>query len=107
MIYKFFDKKSTGSGVANNDIKQNIKLDKELHKPIIRNFKIRTVYSRSKDNIQGADLADMQLLSIFNNGFRFLLRVTDIYSKYAWTVPLKAKKGVSIVNAFQKNFKRI
>ena len=38
MVYKFFDKKSTGSGVANNDIKQNLQLAKELHKPIIRKF---------------------------------------------------------------------
>ena len=43
----------------------------------------------------------MQLISKFNKGFRFLLCVIDIYSKYAWVVPLKDKKGVSIVNAFQ------
>ena len=39
---------------------------------------------------------------MFNKGFRFLLCVIDIFSKYAWVVPLKDKKGVSIVNAFQK-----
>ena len=50
----------------------------------------------------GADLADMQLISKFNKGFRFLLCVIDIFSKYAWVVPLKDKKGVSIVDAFQK-----
>ena len=44
----------------------------------------------------------MQLISKFNIGFRFLLCVIDIFSKYAWVVPLKDKKGVSIVNAFQK-----
>ena len=38
MVYKFFDKKSTGSGIANNEIKQNLQLAKELHKPIIRNL---------------------------------------------------------------------
>ena len=43
----------------------------------------------------------MQLISKFNKGFRFLLCVIDIYSKYAWVVPLKDKKGVSTVNAFQ------
>ena len=43
----------------------------------------------------------MQLISKFNKGFRFLLCVIDIYSKYAWVVPLKDKKGVNIVNAFQ------
>ena len=43
----------------------------------------------------------MQLISKFNKGFRFLLCVIDIYRKYAWAVPLKDKKGVSVVNAFQ------
>ena len=104
MAYKSFDKKSTGSGV-NNEIKQKIQLAKKLHKPIIRNFKKRTVYSRFKNKILGADLADMQLLSKFNKGFRFLLCVIDIYSKYAWVIPLKKKKSLSIVNAFQKILK--
>ena len=49
----------------------------------------------------------MQLISKFNKGFRFLLCVIDIYSKYAWVVPLKDKKGISIVNAFQSIFKEI
>ena len=44
----------------------------------------------------------MQLISKFNKGIRFLLFVIDIYSNYAWVVPLKDKKGVTIVNAFQK-----
>ena len=77
-------------------------LAEELHKPIIRKFKKRTVYSRSKDNIWGADLADLQLISKFNKGFIFLLCVIDIFSKYAWVIPLKDKKGVTITNAFQK-----
>ena len=49
----------------------------------------------------GADLADMQLISNFNKGYAFLLCVIDIFSKYSWVVPLKDKKGLSIVNAFQ------
>ena len=60
------------------------------------------MYSAFKDNIWGADLADMQLISKFNKGFRFLLCVIDIFGKYTWVVPLKDKKGVSIVNVFQK-----
>ena len=43
----------------------------------------------------------MQWISKFNKGFRILLSVTDIYSKYTWVVPLKDKKDVTIVNAFQ------
>ena len=73
MVDKFFDKKSKGSGIANNKIKQNLQLAEELHKPIIRKFKKRKVYSGFRDNIWGADLADMQLISKFNKGFRFLL----------------------------------
>ena len=58
------------------------------------------MYSSFKDNVWGVDLADMQLLSKFNKGFRFLLCVIDIFSKYAWVIPLKDKKDISIVNAF-------
>ena len=90
---------------ANKSAFNNKKLAEGLNKPIIRKIKRRTVYSGFKDNIWGADLADMQLISKFNKGFRFLLCVIDIFSKYAWVVPLKDKKGASIVNAFQKILK--
>ena len=106
MVYQFLVKKNPkGSGIK-NEIKQNEQLTEELHKPIIRNFKKRKEYSAFKDNIWAADLADMQLTSKFNKGSRFLLCVIDIHSKYAWVLPLKDKKGVSIVNAFQSIFKK-
>ena len=105
MVYKFFDKKSKGSGVANNRIKQNLQLVKELHKPIIRDFKKRTVYSGFKDNIWGVDVADMQSPSKYNKGIKYLLCASDFFSKYAWVVPIKCKKGVSIVDDFQKILK--
>ena len=57
MVYKFFDKKSQGSGLASN--KENVKLANELHKPIIKKFNKRKVHSSFKDNIWGVDLADM------------------------------------------------
>ena len=47
-------------------------------------------------------LTDRQLISKFNKGFRFLLYLLGIYSKYAWVIPLKDKKGITITNAFQK-----
>ena len=96
MVYKFSDKKTAGSDIKS--MQQNEKLATELHKPIIRKFKKRKVYSAFKDNIWGADLAHMQLISKFNKGFRFLLHVINIFIKDAWAVPLKDKKGVSIVN---------
>ena len=105
MIYKFFDKKSKGPGIK-NEIKENQQLANELHKPIIRKFKKGKVYSSFKDNIWGVDLSDMQLISKHNIGIRYLLSVIDLVNKYAWVVPLKDKKGVSIVNAFQKFFKK-
>ena len=100
IVYTFFDKKSKSSG-ANNEIKQKEQLAEELHKPITKKFKRRKVYSSFKDNIWGTDLADMQLISKFNKGIRFLLCVIDIFSKYAWVGPLKDKNGVTIVSAFQ------
>ena len=81
-------------------------LTEELHKPIIRNFKKIKVYSTFKDNIWGADFADMPLISKFNTGFRFLLCIIDIFRKYAWVIPLKDKKVVSIVNAFRGILKK-
>ena len=71
-------------------------LAEELHKPITRKFEKRKGLSSFMDNIYGPDLADMQLISIFNKRFRFLLCVIDTYSKYAWFVPLKDKKAITI-----------
>ena len=65
-------------------------------------FKIQKVYSLFRDNIWGVDLADMQSLSKYNKGIKYLLCAIDLFSKYAWVVPIKDKKGTSIVNAFQK-----
>ena len=91
---------------TNKSIPQNEQLAEELHKPIIRKFKKEYVYSVFRDNIWGVDLAVMQLISTFSKGFRFLLFVIDIFSKYAWVILLKDKKGISIVNAFQKILKQ-
>ena len=75
MVYKFFDKKSQGSGAKHVNTKltpQNQQLAEELHKPIIRKFEKRKVHAAFKDNIWGADLADMQLLSKYNNTIKEL-----------------------------------
>ena len=104
MIYKFFDKKSKGAGIK-NEIKENQQLVDELHKPIIRKFKKRKVYSSFTENIWGCDLAYMQLISKHNKGIRYLLCVIDLFSKYAWVVSLKDKKCVTITNAFQSILK--
>ena len=98
MVYKFVDKKTSGATVINENI-SNKELAEELHKPITRKFDNRKAHSPFIDIIWGVDLADMQLISKFNRGFRFLLCK---YSKYAWIILLKDKKGNTITNAFQK-----
>ena len=105
MVYNFFDKKSAsldkskGSAIINEP---NYQLANELYKPIIRKFKKRKVYSYFKDSIWGVDLADMQSLSKYNKAIKYLLCAIDLFSKYAWVIPIKDKKGTSIVNAFKK-----
>ena len=110
MVYKFFDKKSTGSGIAKAGpstlARSSSILADELHQPIINKFNKRKVYSQFKDNVWGVDLADMQSLSRKNKGIKYLLCVIDLYSKYAFVIPLKDKKGISIVNAFHKIIKQ-
>ena len=79
MVYKFFDKKSSGSGITNGS---NYQLPNELHKPIIKKFMKRKVYSSFRDNIWGVDLADMQSLSKYNKEIKYLLCEIDVFSKY-------------------------
>ena len=90
MVYKFFDKKTSGrsTALANKSAIQyenisNIELSEELHKPISRKFEKRKVHLSFIDNIWGVDLADMQLMGKFNKGICFLLCVIDIFSIYA------------------------
>ena len=107
MVYKFFDKKSMGSGISKDTTKPSSSiLANELYKPIIKRFDKRKVYLQFKDNIWGVDLADMQSLSRKNKGIKYLLCTIDLYSKYAFVIPLKDKKGINIVNAFNKIIKQ-
>ena len=112
MVYTFFDKKSTGSRVKKDTAKpsslerSSLKLADELHKSIINKFNKRKVYSQFKDNIWGVDLADVQSLSGKNKGIKYLLCAIDLYTKYAFVIRLKDKKGISIVNAFNKIIKQ-
>ena len=99
MVYKFFDKKTPGSGIKNENM-SNKELAEELHKPIIKKFKKRKVHASFIDKIWSADLADMQLISKFNKGIRFLICIIDIFSKYAWVIPLK--KVLQLLMLFRK-----
>ena len=90
MVYKLFNKKSSGRGI---DAELNYQLASELHSEL---------YSQFRDNIWDADLADVQSLSKYNKVIKYLLCAVDLFSKYVWLVPLKDKKGITIVNGFQK-----
>ena len=114
MVYKFFDKKSMGSDTTKSSSLKRVKklkdssliLADELHKPVIKKFNKRKVYSQFKDNTLGVDLADMQSLSKRSKGIKYLLCAIDLYSKYAFVIPLKDKRRISIVNAFNKIIKQ-
>ena len=109
MVYKIFDKKSTGSGfkkLKNTTKPSSSILADELHKPVIRKFKKGKVYSQFKDNIWGEDLAEMQSLSRKNKGIKYLLCAIDLYCKYAFVIPLENKKGISVTNGFNKIMKQ-
>ena len=93
--------------MSKNDWAQQ--LAEELHKPIRRKFKTRKVIVNHIDEIWSADLVFMDKLSKWNKGFKYLLTVIDVFSKFAWVVPLKDKKGSSITTAFAdiiKTYKR-
>ena len=73
---------------------------------LLKKFDKRKVSSQFKDDIWGVDLADMQSLSRKNRGIKYLLCIIDLYSKYAFVIPLKDKRGICIVNAFNKIIKQ-
>ena len=78
MVYELFDKKTSGSGIRSKNI-FNEELAEELQKPIVRKSNKRKVHLPFIDNIWGADLADMQLISRFNKGFRFRVNMLGLF----------------------------
>ena len=62
-------------------------LPNEIHKPVRRQFDKRTVFAKQVDDIRAADLVDMSSFSRSNKGYKYLLTVIDVFSKYGWIVP--------------------
>ena len=81
----------------------NKEVAEELHKPVIRKFSERKVRSSFINNIWRTDLADMQLISKFNEEIAFIIII--IFSKYTRVISLKDEKSITITNAFEKNLK--
>ena len=80
----------------------NKNLAEELHKTVTRKYWKKSTFTSYRRSL-AADLPDIQLISKFNKGFRFLLFVIDIYNKYALVITLKDKKGITITYAFLEN----
>ena len=101
LVKKIISKKRRlGLGVA--AVKWTDQLAEELHKPIRRKFKKRIVFSKAVDDIWAADLVDMQSLSKANSGFKYILMIIDVFSKYGWAVPLRTKTGPEVAQALGK-----
>ena len=105
MIYIFFYKKTSGGAIKNENM-SNKELVEEICNPTIRKFNKRKVHSSFTDNIWSAVLGDVQLRSKFNKEIRFLSCVIDIFSRYAWVIPLKNEKSITISDASQNLSKK-
>ena len=78
----------------------------ELHKPIRKKFKKRRVFTSGVDAICAADLVEMQSFSRSNKGFKYILMIIDVFSKYGWAVPLKSKTGLEVTKSFQNLWRK-
>ena len=76
-------------------------LAKEVFSPQITKFRRQRIIPLYKDETWSADLIDKSSLSKYNNDYKFILTVIDIFTKYAWAIPLKNKSGLSITNGFK------
>ena len=87
-----------GSGSGGLD-----QLANELHKPVVRNFKRRKVnFGNNPNEIWSADLIDLKRIKRDNNGFQYIIKIIDLFSRHAWSIPLKNKTVKSIVEAFRR-----
>jgi len=76
-----------------------------VHKPARRTYPRNQVLVSSIDEQWQADLVDMQSLEKYNDGNRYILTCIDLFSEFAWTIPLKSKTSENIKNAFMDIFK--
>ena len=75
-----------------------------LHYPLIKKFPRNKFIANGIDSVWQADLVDMKAFSRKNEGFSYILTVIDVFSKYAWAIPLKNKTGTEVTNAFRSIF---
>ena len=105
-------KRKWGMGVADSGnstsggVKWSDELADELHKPARRTFPKRRVFAHEVDGIWTADLVDMQSFAKANKGYKYILMIIDVFSKYGWGIPLKTKTGVEVASAFENLWKK-
>ena len=87
-------------------IKWSDELADELHKPIRKKFKKRIVFAKNVDDIFAADLIEMLPFAKFNNGYKYILMIIDVFSKYGYAIPLKTKTGIAVADALKNLFKK-
>jgi hypothetical protein len=80
-------------------------LAKELHKPVRIHFEKRSILTKGINDLWAADLIYMKKYSKENSGYMYLLNVIDIFSKFAWAIPIKNKDGVTVSKASEKIIK--
>ena len=95
-------KKHLGLGL----VEWSNELADELHKPIRKKFKKRIVFAKYVDDIFAADLVEMQPFAKFNNGYKYILMIIDVFSKYGFAIPLKTKTGIAVADALKHLFKK-
>ncbi len=90
-------KRKLGLGIEWSDARTD-----ELHRPVRKHFTKRQVYAGGVDKIWAADLIDMQYFSRGNSGFKYILMIIDVFSRYGWAYPLKNKTGGEVLRAFRE-----
>jgi len=102
-FYKNSDKKFTQKKIKDWLINQDTYT---LHRPVRWHFQRRRIFTSGIDDLWQADLADLSSIAKFNDGFKFLLTCIDVFSKFAWAIPLKNKSSKSVVSAFTEIFEK-
>ena len=100
-------KRKLGWGIADDDDDDewSDELTNELHKPVWKKFRKRILFVRGIDEIWAADLVDMQYYTLTNKGYKYILMIIDVFSKYGWAIPLKTKKGPEVAQVFRDLWK--
>ena len=97
----------TATAAAGDAVAWSNDLAEELHRPMRKKFQKRRVFAHDVDGIWTADLVDMQSFSKTNKGYKYILMIIDVFSKFGWAIPLKTKTGVEVTRAFERLWRTV